>query len=107
MPHFDFFDFPHIKYISLVQEKSEQERTLYYLGGEPYYNDCKLTIGKKYLLREVLYSPNSEVERVKTWICDSDNKEKKCEIYNKNNFGKIDKLRDRKINKILNGEENK
>jgi hypothetical protein len=48
--------------MGLTQTTSEQERTLYYLGGEPY---------------------------------------------NKNNFGKIDKLRDRKINKILNGEENK
>jgi len=38
-----------------IQTKSEEERTLYYLGGEPDENNSRLTIGKNILL-ELLHT---------------------------------------------------
>lgn len=99
---FDKIKFPHIKYISEIQSKSKEERTLYYLGGEPEENHSRLTIGKGYELRTASYSPSSDVERVSVWICsDDENKGKVCQI-NPNNFGTFADLRDKKINQIIN-----
>jgi hypothetical protein len=99
---FDKLKFPHIKYISGIQSKSKEERTLYYLGSEPEENDSRLTIGKVYELRTASYSTSNDVDRVSVWICyDDENKGKVCKI-NPNNFGTFDDLRDRKINQIIN-----
>ena len=38
---FNKIKFPHIKYISETQSKSKEERTLYYLGGEPLVKSMK------------------------------------------------------------------
>lgn len=57
------FKLPHIKYISETQSKSKEERTLYYLGGEPEENHNRLTVGKVYEIRTALYSPISNMER--------------------------------------------
>ena len=70
--NFDKLKFPHIKYISEIQSKSKEERTLYYLGGEPEENDSRLTIYKEYELRTASYSPSSDVYRVSVWICSDD-----------------------------------
>ena len=67
--NFDKIKFPHIKYISEIQSKSKEERTLYYLGGEPEENDSRLTIDKVYELRTASYSSSNDVERVSVWIC--------------------------------------
>ena len=100
--NFDKIKFPHIKYISEIQSKSKEERTLYYLGGEPEENDSRLTINKVYELRTASYSPSSDVERVSVWICsDDENKGKVCQI-NLINFGTFADLRDKKINQIIN-----
>jgi hypothetical protein len=99
---FDKLKFPHIKYISEIQSKSKEERTLYYLGGEPEKNDSRLTIYKEYELRTASYSPSSDVYRVSVWICsDDEDKGKVCQI-NPNNFGTFADLRDKKINQIIN-----
>jgi len=99
---FDKLKFPHIKYISEIQSKSKEERTLYYLGGEPEENNNRLTVGKGYELRTASYSPSSDIERVSVWICsDDENKGKVCQI-NPINFGTFADLRDRKINQIIN-----
>jgi hypothetical protein len=98
---FDKLKFPHIKYISEIQSKSKEERTLYYLGGEPYENHSRLTIGKEYELRTASYSSSSDVERVSVWICsDDENKGKVCQI-NLINFGTFADLRNKKINQII------
>ena len=47
---FDKVKWPHIKYISEMQSLTREERSLYYLGGEPEENDNRLTIGKQYEL---------------------------------------------------------
>ena len=100
--NFDKLKFPHIKYISEIQSKSKEERTLYYLGGEPEENDSRLTIYKEYELRTASYSSSSDVERVSVWICsDDENKGKVCQI-NTNNFGTFADVRDKKINQIIN-----
>ena len=100
--NFDKIKFPHIKYISEIQSKSKEERTLYYLGGEPEENDSRLTIYKEYELRTASYSPSSDVYRVSVWICsDDEDKGKVCQI-NPNNFGTFADLRDKKINQIIN-----
>ena len=100
--NFDKLKFPHIKYISEIQSKSKEERTLYYLGGEPEENDSRLTIYKEYELRTASYSPSSDVYRVSVWICsDDENKGKVCQI-NPNNFGIFAELRNQKIDKIMN-----
>jgi hypothetical protein len=99
---FEDFKMPFIKYISEQQSKSEEERTLYYLGGEPEENHSRLTVGKQYVVRTALYSPSSDAERVSVWICsDDENKGKICQI-NLTNFGTFAELRDRKINQIIN-----
>ena len=99
---FDKLKFPHIKYISEIQSKSKEERTLYYLGGEPGENDSRLTIDKVYELRTASYSTSNDVDRVSVWICSCDeNKGKVCKI-NPNNFGTFADLRDKKINQIIN-----
>jgi hypothetical protein len=98
---FDKLKFPHIKYISEIQSKSKEERTFYYLGGEPEENDSRLTLHKEYELRTASYSPSSDVYRVSVWICsDDENKGKICQI-NTNNFNTFDEFRNRKINMIL------
>ncbi len=98
---FDKLKFPHIKYISEIQQKSKEERTLYYLGGEPEFNHKRLTVGKVYELRTVSYSENSDIERVSVWICsDDEGKGKVCQIDTKN-FGTFADLRNKKINEIL------
>ena len=95
--NFDKIKFPHIKYISEIQSKSKEERTLYYLGGEPEENDSRLTIYKEYELRTASYSPSSDVYRVSVWICsDDENKGKVCQI-NPINFGTFADVRDKKI----------
>lgn len=99
---FDKLKFPHIKYISEMQSKSKEERTLYYLGGEPEFNHKRLTVGKVYELRTASYSENSDVERVSVWICsDDENNGKVCQIDTKN-FGTFADLRNDKISKLIN-----
>ena len=99
---FDKLKFPHIKYISEIQSQSKEERTLYYLGGEPEENHIRLTIHKEYELRTASYSPSNDVERVSVWICsDDENKGKVCQI-NPINFVTFADLRDKKINQIIN-----
>ena len=99
--NFDKIKFPHIKYISEIQSKSKEERTLYYLGGESEENDSRLTIDKVYELRTASYSSSSDVERVSVWICsDDENKGKFCQI-NTNNFGTFADVRDKKIDQII------
>jgi hypothetical protein len=99
---FDKLKFPHIKYISEIQSKSKEERTLYYLGGETDEIDSRITIGKEYELRTVSYSPSNDVERVSVWICsDDENKGKVCQV-NPINFGTFADLRDKKIIQIIN-----
>ena len=101
---FDKLKFPHIKYISEIQSKSKEERTLYYLGGEPEENDVRLTVGKSYELRTASYSPNNQVERVSVWICsDDENKGKVCQIDTKN-FGTFADLRNNKIESIISNK---
>jgi hypothetical protein len=98
---FNKIKLPHIKYISEMQSKSKEERTLYYLGGEPDENHNRLTVGKIYEIRTALYSPISDIKRVSVWICsDDENKGKICQI-NTNNFNTFDEFRNRKINMIL------
>lgn len=98
---FNKIKLPHIKYISETQSKSKEERTLYYLGGEPEENHNRLTVGKVYEIRTALYSPISDIKRVSVWICsDDENYGKICQI-NTINFGTFDELRNRKINMIL------
>ena len=98
---FDKLKFPHIKYISEIQSKSKEERTLYYLGGEPRENDSRLTIGKVYELRTASHSTSNDVDRVSVWICSYDEiKGKVCKI-NPNNFGTFADLLDKKINQII------
>jgi hypothetical protein len=102
--NFDKLKFPHIKYISEMQSKSKEERTLYYLGGEDEENDMRLTVGKEYELRTASYSPNGEVERVSVWICsDDENKGKVCQIDTKN-FGTFADLRNNKIESIISNK---
>lgn len=99
---FDKLKFPHIKYISEIQQTKAALRTLYYLGGEPEENDSRLTIHKEYELRTASYSPSSDVDRVTVWICsDDENKGKVCQI-NTNNFGTFADVRNKKINQIIN-----
>ena len=97
------FDFPHIKYISEIQTKSKEERMLYYLGGESSENHYRLTVGKIYETRTASYSNSSDIERVSVWICsDDENKGKVCQI-NLKNFGTFADLRNKKIEKIIDG----
>ncbi len=99
--NFDKIKFPHIKYISEIQSKSKEERTLYYLGGEPEENDSRLTIDKIYEIRTASYSTSSDVNRVSVWICsDDENKGKVCQI-NPINFGTFADVRDKKIDQII------
>ena len=99
---FEQLKFPHIKYISEIQSKSKEERTLYYLGGEPDENNSRLTIGKEYELRTASFSESSDVDRISVWICsDDEDKGKVCQI-NLKNFGTFADLRNKKIEKILN-----
>jgi hypothetical protein len=98
----NMFKMPHIKYISEIQSKSKEERTLYYLGGESEENHSRLTVGKVYEIRTASYSPSADLERVSVWICsDDENKGKVCQI-NPINFGTFADIRDRKINQIIN-----
>lgn len=88
-------------YFSELQSKSKEERTLYYLGGEPDENHSRLTVGKVYELRSASYSPISDVDRVSVWICsDDENKGKVCKI-NPINFGTFADVRNKKINQII------
>ena len=99
---FEQLKFPHIKYISEIQTISKEERTLYYLGGEPEINNSRLTIGKSYELRTASFSESSDIERVSVWICsDDENKGKVCQI-NQKNFGTFAELRNKKIEEVLN-----
>jgi hypothetical protein len=99
---FEQLKFPHIKYISEIQSKSKEKRTLYYLGGEPDENNSRLTIGKEYELRTASFSESSDVDRISVWICsDDEDKGKVCQI-NLKNFGTFADLRNKKIEKILN-----
>lgn len=99
--NFEDLQFPHIKYFSELQSKSKEERTLYYLGGEPDENHSRLTVGKVYELRSASYSPISDVDRVSVWICsDDENKGKVCKI-NPINFGTFADVRNKKINQII------
>ena len=101
---FDKLKFPHIKYISEMQSKSKEERTLYYLGGESEENDSRLTIGKSYELRTASYSPNSDTQRISVWICsDDENDGKVCQIDTKN-FGTFADLRNNKIESIISNK---
>ena len=100
--------FPHIKYISEIQDKSQSDRTLYYLGGEPEENHIRLTVGKQYVTRTASYSPHSDVERVSVWICSADDDNgspieggKVCMI-NLNNFGTFADLREKKLKIMQN-----
>lgn len=98
----NFDKLPHIKYISEIQTLSKEERTLYYLGGEPEINNSRLTIGKSYELRTASFSESSDIERVSVWICsDDENKGKVCQI-NQKNFGTFAELRNKKIEEVLN-----
>lgn len=98
----NFDKLPHIKYISEIQTISKEERTLYYLGGEPEINNSRLTIGKSYELRTASFSESSDIERVSVWICsDDENKGKVCQI-NQKNFGTFAELRNKKIEEVLN-----
>ncbi len=98
----NFEKLPHIKYISEIQTLSKEERTLYYLGGEPEMNNSRLTIGKCYEIRTSSYSPSSDIERVSVWICsDDENKGKVCQI-NPKNFGTFADLRNKKIEQVIN-----
>jgi hypothetical protein len=105
---FDKLKFPHIKYISEMQSKSKEERTLYYLGGEPEVNHARLTIGKEYELRTASYSPSGDVERISVWICSDDENKGKvaasvCQIDTKN-FGTFADLRNNKIESIISNK---
>ena len=98
---FDKLKFPHIKYISEIQSKSKEERTLYYLGGEPDENNSRLTVGEIYEIRTASYSPSSDVDRASVWVCsDNENKGKLCQI-NPINFGTFADVRNKKINQII------
>ena len=98
---FNKIKLPHIKYISEMQSKSKEERTLYYLGGEPDENHNRLTVGKIYEIRTALYSPISDIKRVSVWICsDDEDKGKVCQI-NPINFGTFADVRDKKIDQII------
>jgi len=98
---FENINFPHIKYISEIQSKSEKERTLYYLGGEPEDSNIRLTIGKEYVLRTASFAPSRDVARVSVWICSSDeDKGSVCQIDLKN-FGTFADLRNKKIEQII------
>ena len=100
--NFDDIKLPHIRYISEIQSKSKEERTLYYLGGEPDENNRRLTIGKEYELRTASFSASSDVDRISVWICsDDEDKGKVCQIDLKN-FGTFADLRNKKIEEILN-----
>ncbi len=97
----NFEKLPHIKYISEIQTLSKEERTLYYLGGEPEINNSRLTVGKCYEIRTASFSESSDVERVSVWICsDDENKGKVCQI-NPKNFGIFAELRNKKIEEVL------
>jgi hypothetical protein len=99
--NFEDLQFPHIRYISEIQSKSKEERTLYYLGGEPEEIQSRITVGNVYEIRTASYSPSSDVERVSVWICsDDENKGKVCQI-NPINFGTFADLRNEKINQII------
>ena len=99
--NFDDIKLPHIRYIAEMQSKSKEERTLYYLGGEPDENHNRLTIGKIYEIRTASYSPISDVERISVWICsDDESKGKVCQI-DTSNFGNLADLRNKKIDQIL------
>jgi hypothetical protein len=98
----NFDKLPHIKYISEIQTLSKEERTLYYLGGEPEINNSRLTVGKCYEIRTASFSESSDVERVSVWICsDDENKGKVCQI-NPKNFGTFADLRNKKIEQVIN-----
>jgi hypothetical protein len=98
--NFEDFKMPFVRYISEKQSESK-ERILYYLGGESEEKNSRLTVGKQYLVRTVLYSPGPDVERVSVWVCsDDENKGKLCRI-NLNNFGTFGDLRNSKIESIL------
>ena len=103
MNEFENFQFPHIKYISEVQELPDSKRIFYYLGGEPEENHSRLTVGKQYLLRTASYSESRDIARVSVWICsDDENKGKVCRI-NPKNFGTFADIRNKKIEKVLDG----
>jgi len=92
------FFLPHIRYISFHDAKS---KNLYYLGGESEINHNRLTIGKRYDIRQALFSEKLEDKRIKVWICsDDENRGKVCQI-DLNNFGTKSDLRDRRINIVL------
>jgi len=98
---FEQLKFPHIRYISEIQSKSKEERTLYYLGSEPDENNSRLTIGKEYELRTASFSESSDVDRMSVWICsDDEDKGKVCQV-NFKNFGTFADLRNKKIEKLL------
>ncbi len=99
--NFEDLKFPHIKYLSEMQSKSKEERTLYYLGGEPDENNSRLTVGEIYEIRTASYSPSSDVGRASVWVCsDNENKGKLCQI-NPINFGTFADVRNKKINQII------
>ena len=103
--NFDNIKLPHIRYISEIQSKSKEERTLYYLGGESDENHNRLTIGKIYEIRTASYSSfedaNAGIERVSVWICsDDESKGKVCQI-DTSNFGTFNDLRNKKIEQLL------
>ena len=90
-----------MKYMGEHQLKTESERTLYYLGGEPDENNSRLTIGKKYIVRTAAYSETADVARVSVWVCsDDENKGKLCRI-NLDNFCTFAELRNKKIDQII------
>lgn len=101
MNGFEDFRMPFIKYLSEHQNKSEEERTLFYLGGEPEEIHSRLTVGKQYVIRTASYSPGPNDERTSVWVCsDDEGKGKLCQI-NPKNFGTAADIRERKIDQIL------
>ena len=96
----DSFKFPHIKYIA--DDGYKHDRFGMYLGGEPEENHSRLTVGKSYKLRTVMYAESVNDKRERVWVCsDDENKGKLCRIHLKN-FGDISDLRDRKLKEIIN-----
>ncbi len=100
--HWHEINLPHIMYIP---DPSVEKIGLYYLGGEPEENDRRLTVGKLYYLSTRLYSPSRGIERIRVWSTEDDeNKGKLCKI-SLENFGTFADLRNKKIEKIIDGSD--
>lgn len=86
------FTFPHVRYIN---KPNGYSGNLYYIG----YSTDRLTKGKEYELREALYSPDEDRERLVVYIV-NDNQNKIIQV-DINQFVTLSELRELKIKEIL------